>query len=111
MRFIIGWLVGTVLLNGFLLVTALVFNAPLLVAARLARRRLRPIVPKLVVGLGFAIACGYWHWEMEWFDVWRHGVPPATYIILNYLPYIVVFAAVGWFTGGFVVRERRKATV
>ncbi len=107
MRFITGFLFGTFLLGVFLLATALLLNAPLLVAARLTRKRLRPLVPKLTLAIGFAVAAAYALWKMEWFDVWRHGVPPVRYVLRAYLPWIVTLGFAGWFLGGLVVGPRR----
>jgi len=48
----------------------------------------------------------YMLWTMEWFDVWRHGVPPARYLLRAYLPLILALGSAGWLVGGLVVRER-----
>jgi hypothetical protein len=106
MRLIVGVLFGSLLLGTFLLATALIFNAPLLIAARLARKRLHPLVPKLTLALGFALATAYRLWEMEWFDVWRHGVPPLRFMLRAYVPWIAALAVAGWFVGGWVLRDR-----
>lgn len=103
MSFVIA---GLLMLSG-LVASALVLNAPLLIAARLARKRLHPLAPKLALSLGFALATAYRLWEMERFDVWRHGVPPIWFMLRAYLPWIVALAVAGWFVGRLVVRERR----
>jgi len=104
----VGFLIDSLVVGGFggfLLATALAFNAPLLIAARLARKRLHPLVPKLTLATGFALVAAYMLWKMEWFDVWRHGVPSLTFMLKGYAPWIGALAVVGWFVGGLVVRE------
>lgn len=109
MRFMIGSLFGSLLLGSLLLAAAIVFNVPLLVAARLARKRLRPLVSRLALATGFALAAAYVLWTMEWFDVWRHGVPPLRYVLSAYLPWVAALAVAGWFAGGLILRQRRPA--
>jgi preprotein translocase subunit Sec61beta len=81
MRFVVA---GSLALSG-LVANALIFNAPLLIAARLARERLHPLAPRLALAVGFALATAYRLWDMEWFDVWRHGVPSVRYMLVAYL--------------------------
>jgi hypothetical protein len=97
MAFIVA---GLLLLNG-LLATALTCNAPLLIAARLTRKRLHPLVPRVALAVGFALATAYRLWEME---------PGLAYMLRVYLPWIVTLGVAGWFVGGLVVRDRPKAT-
>jgi hypothetical protein len=87
MRMITGFLT----LYTYLLFTALLYNAPLL----------------LVVG--FAAAAIYMIWRIEWFDVWRHGVPPVGYMLTAFGPYSASVAAAGWGLGALVVPRARVA--
>lgn len=86
----------------FLLVTALVYNAPLILIVRLARNRLGRLVSRSLIATGFAVSIGYWLWRVEWNDVWRHGVPPASYLFSVYVPYLAGFAAAGWVVGTLI---------
>jgi hypothetical protein len=45
---------------------------------------------------------------MEWFDVWRHGIPPVGYIITAYTPYTAALGFIGWFIGGLIARPTRR---
>lgn len=103
MRFLFGFMLPA----SVLVLTALAFNAPLMLAARLARGRVRPLVPKVALAVGFAAATAYRLWSMEWFDVWRHGNPPVTYV-LGYLPWILGFGAAGWFAGGVLAGRAQR---
>lgn len=100
--FVVYWLI-------LLAAAAAVLNAPLMVAARLARRRLRPVVPKVAIAVGFAAATAYMLWNMDWFDVWRHGVPSVEYmlryVLRYYLPWIASLGLLGWFAGGLLVGQ------
>jgi uncharacterized membrane protein len=87
----------------FLVAVALTWNAPLLAAMWLFRAR--PMISSAVVATGFAVATAYMLWKMEWFDVWRHGIPSASYLLGGYLPYIAGIGAIGWFSGGLVARR------
>jgi hypothetical protein len=100
-------LLGPVLLAGLLTVYAAVINTPLLLAARLTRRRLPPIASKLALAVGFSAATTYILWAMERFDVWRWGTPSIRYILQSYLPWIASLGLVGWFVGGLAVGRRQ----
>ncbi len=100
------FILAGVLLFGGLAASAFIFNAPLLIAVRLARRRLHPMVPRVTLSLGFALATAYRLWEMEWFDVWRHGAPALGYVLRAYVPWVVALGVAGWFVGGLTVRPK-----
>ncbi len=103
-----SFIVAAFLLVSGLIANALIFNAPLLIAVRLARKRLHPLAPRLTLAVGFALATAYRLWEMESFDVWRHGLPSVTFMLKAYAPWIAALAAAGWWAGGRVVRERAE---
>ena len=44
---------------------------------------------------------------MEWFDVWRHGVPPLGYMVQAFGPYTLAVAVVGWFIGSLLTPRAR----
>jgi len=83
---------------------ALLYNAPLILLVWLGRDRLGPTRARLLIAAGFGAAVGYKLWQIEWFDIWRHGVPPATYLATVYLPYVLAGAGAGWVFGSLVTR-------
>jgi hypothetical protein len=92
----------------FFLATAFVLNAPLMLIGFLLRKRVDRRIIRAVLAVGFAAANAQLLWRMEWFDVWRHGIPPIGYIIAAYLPYTAVFGLLGWFVGGFIAPATRR---
>ena len=88
----------------FLLFWLVLPNLPLIGGLWLARRRLvyaRPVVRRrlrLLLALTFASATFYTLYRVEWFDVWRHGVPPVAYMLTGYGPYVSLAACAGWLT-------------
>ena len=101
------------LITGFLtlflvlLTVALVLNAPLILLVLLGRRRLDRRVPRVVLACGFGAATAYSIWRMEWFDVWRPGVPPLGYMVQAFGPYTLAVAVVGWFIGSLLTPRAR----
>jgi hypothetical protein len=75
---------------------ALFYNVPLILVVWLARERLGTTVARLLIAIGFGIAVGYKLWQVEWFDVWRHGTPPASYLATVYVPYVLGGVFAGW---------------
>jgi len=71
----------------------------------LARRCVHRRIAGGVVALTFGCATALLMWRMEWFDVWRHGVPSIRYMLAAYGPTLVVFAVFGWVTGSFIARS------
>jgi hypothetical protein len=90
------------MLIGFFFAVACIFSAPVLLVIVLFRHRVGRHIGRALVAASFASSTAYMLWRMEWFDVWRHGIPPLSYVIL-YVPYIAAFAAVGWLLGGAVL--------
>jgi hypothetical protein len=107
MRFISG----LVTLYTFLLATALLYNAPLLLIVLAARRRLAPGTARGLLAAGFAASTIYMIWRMEWFDVWRHGVPSVGYMLMAFVPYAAAVATIGWAIGALIVPRARGARV
>jgi hypothetical protein len=96
----------------FLLGTTIVVNLPLIVLALLVRKRIDRGIIRAVLAVGFASWPGYLLWRMEWFDMWRHGVPPISYLATTYLPYMASLALLGWFIGGLIAPPtRRRLTI
>ncbi len=102
-------LVGFLTLYTFLLAAALLFNAPLVLIVLAVRRRIAPGAARGLLAAGFAAAAIYMIWRMEWFDVWRHGVPSVGFMLTAYGPWLAVFASLGWLVGLLVVRPRSAA--
>jgi len=59
------------------------------------------------VALGFGCAMAYSVWRVEWFDVYRHGMPSATYFLKTVVAYSGVLAITGWFVGLALARIPR----
>jgi hypothetical protein len=91
----------------YLLSVALVYNAPLLLAARLARNRLNPSISRSVIAAGFGVATGSALWRLDWYDVWRHGVPANPALLTVYAVYCAAYALMGWFLARFIAPPRR----
>jgi hypothetical protein len=92
----------------FFLAAAIVLNSPLIVAGVLARKRFDRRYIRGALAVGFAASTGYWLWRMDWFDVWRYGVPSIG-LLLGYLPYIIGVGFVGWLLGGLIARGARPS--
>lgn len=95
----------------YLLAMSLLYNAPLIVALWVARNRIGPFMTRWLIATGFASATGYALWRLDWFDVWRHGLPGTRYLMFC-VPYLAGAAAIGWLIGRVVARPvRRRPTV
>lgn len=85
-------------------VVGLVVNLPLFTLLRLARQRVPLGAARSVAAIGMA-CWGEWRlFQMEWFDVWRHGVPGARYWMTTLLPWGVAWACAGAVIGGSLVK-------
>ena len=101
------WIAGPLQTVMYMLIVTLLSNVPLVVLCVAARRWLPPVSVRITLASGFAAACGYLLWRLEWSDVWRHGVPSLDYTITAYLPYLLVFGALGWYAGSLISPSRR----
>jgi hypothetical protein len=106
------WIFAFLQFYMFFIVTAGLVNLPLMLLAVLFRRRVNSRLIQAALAFGFAAWTGYLTWRMEWFDVWRHGIPPVSYIIKLYVPYMAALGLLGWFLGGLITRppQRELAT-
>ena len=102
------WIFALLQFSMFFIVTAGLVSLPLMLLAVLFRNRLDRRLIQATLALCFAAWTGYLTWRMEWFDVWRHGIPPASYIIKLYVPYMAALGLLGWFLGGLVTRPLRR---
>ena len=85
-------------------VAGVVINVPLLTGLRLARHRVPLRAARWAAAIGFA-AWGEWIlFKMEWFDVWRHGVPGLSYWLFTLVPWGVAWASAGAVLGGTLAR-------
>ncbi len=91
----------------FLFFVAIVCNAPLMLIIWLARERLGALAGASMLAVGFSVTTAYCLWRVEWYDVWRHGIPSVRYLCFAYLPYLVVSAVIGWLVATLVVPCRR----
>jgi hypothetical protein len=92
-----------------LLLPIVLLNVPLLAVVFAVRGRLQPRVISLMVAGGF-VAAGAWRmYQMEWYDVWRHGMPSASYLLTGYLPYLLALGFIGWLVGRLIssISQRR----
>lgn len=97
-------------LTGILLLYALFYTAPITILLVSMRRHVPPVTAKLVVALAFAAAANCVIYRMEWFDVWRHGVPGAAYLLQVHAPYTAATALMGWLFGALVARPVRHTS-
>jgi hypothetical protein len=89
-----------------LFLTGLALNLPFLAALRLARNYLPLWAARSVAAAGLAIWAEWALFQMEWFDVWRHGVPGPAYWLTTLVPWGAAFASAGAVLGGAVVTRR-----
>jgi hypothetical protein len=83
------------MLYWFLFAKALIYNIPTILFAVLARNRMPTWISRGLVALGFAASTGYWLWRVEWFDLWRHGLPSPSYL-LKYALCVGIYGVAGW---------------
>ena len=78
-----------------------VFGAVTLVAIGLRQRFSRGLLRTWLIA-GFLGGAGYGLYKMEWFDVWRHGMPSYTFLLQSYVPYLVAFTTFGWLAASWL---------
>jgi hypothetical protein len=103
----VHWIPGILMLLVILTAASIVLNAPLLVLLIFARHRMNPITTRVLVAMGFAAASAYFIWRMEWFDVYRHGMPPLTYVLTSIVPYTLIVGLTGWLLGMCITPRQR----
>jgi hypothetical protein len=107
MSFVLAYVVARIIL----LAVTVVFNLPLLLLLLVLRRRVPRQVCGALVAAGFSIAVAYIIWRIEWFDVWRHGVPSVGYLLTVYLPSMSTFGVIGYATGYVIARKRQVTSL
>ena len=88
----------------FLFFWSLVLSVPVIVALLVGRRRINRAAGCALLAVSFAAASSYKIWQMEWFDVWRHGTPGASLLFI-YGCYAALYGAMGWFTARTILRS------
>ena len=88
---------------------AALFNVLLLANVFLWRRRLAPALAAGIVAAGFGAAVAYLFWSAEWFDVYRHGMPPLGYFLRTMVALPLAVAVVGWTIGRSISRRAGRS--
>ena len=101
------WIPGILMLLVILTAAAIVLNSPLLVLLIVARHRMNPLTTRALVAIGFAVASAYFIWRMEWFDVYRHGIPSPFYMLTSIVPYTLIVGLTGWLLGMCITPRQR----
>ena len=91
----------------FLFFWSLVLSAPVILALLIRRRRINRAAGCALLAVSFAAASSYKMWQMEWFDVWRHGTPGAFQLFV-YGCYGAVYGAMGWSIARAILRSRSE---
>jgi len=65
-------------------------------------------VSSALVAAVFACGSAYTLWRLEWFDVWRHGVPGASQLLI-YACYSAAFGAIGWILARIILLNAVEA--
>jgi hypothetical protein len=96
-------IVGYPAMGAMFLTAGLVVNSPWLLALRLARRWLSVGLGRSVVAIGLALWAVWTIYRVDWYDIWRHGVPGLWYWV-GFVPFALSFASAGAIIGGALVR-------
>ena len=102
---------GVAVFSLALLVPTVLLNIPLLAVVFAARRRLQPRVISVMVAGGFVAAGAWFIRKLEWYDVWRHGMPSPSYLLTGYLPYLLALGFIGWLVGRLMSNVRQRKSV
>ena len=62
------------------------------------------LIVRAATAAAFAAVMVYWIWRLEWFDVFRWGMPGPS-LLLVYACYVSAFAAIGWFVAARFTRR------
>ena len=93
---LLGWPASVVVHAGLQGVVGFpVLIAVLLTATALRKRISYQLLRGLLVA-GFALTSVFALYQMEWYDVWRHGTPSLSYMARAYVPHLVAFSGLGW---------------
>ena len=93
-----------VLLNGLLFLVILVLALPVLATVWAVRRHVSDAAARVLAAATLALGAEWILYRMEWFDVWRWGIPSARYWVTVVLPWGLSYCAAGFFMAGVVMR-------
>jgi hypothetical protein len=85
-------------------VSSAVFSLPILGLVWWLRGRISRGTGALMVGLSFAAVSAVLFWRVEWFDIYRHGMPALGYIVESMGPVVLILGLVGACLGAMLVR-------
>ncbi len=102
---IVRFLPATAWFTTLLFAASLVATSPAWAALALGRRRLGMRGCAVIGALLFAAWGEWWTCRMEWFDVWRHGVPDWRYALTVLLPVALAWGTGGWVLGSAIGRS------
>jgi hypothetical protein len=84
--------------------TGLMVSLPVLTLLRVARNRVSVPVARFTTAASLVMWAEWMLFQMEWFDVWRYGIPGARYWVTTVLPWGLAFASAGAVVGSASVR-------
>jgi hypothetical protein len=85
--------------------TGLMVSLPVLTLLRVARNRVSVPVARFTAAASLVMWAEWMLFLMEWFDVWRYGIPGARYWVTTVLPWGLAFASAGAVVGSALVRD------
>ena len=86
-------------------VYAVVFSLPVISVVWLMRHRIGRALGAVLVAAAFALVGAVQMWRMEWFDIYRHGMPDVAYILHSMGPVVLVLGILGAATGAILARR------
>ena len=80
------------------------FSLPTIAVVLWLRRRIARPTGAIIVGLSFAVVAAVLFWRIEWFDIYRHGVPRLGYIVGSMGPVVLMLGLIGGGVGAILAR-------
>ena len=80
------------------------FSLPILGVVWWLRGRIARGTGAITVGVSFAVVAAILFWRVEWFDIYRHGMPPLGYIVESMGPVVLVLGLIGGCVGAVLAR-------
>jgi hypothetical protein len=88
----------------YFVVFSTMFSLPTLGIVWWLRGRINRATGALVVGLSYAVVAAILFWRVEWFDIYRHGLPPLGYIVESMGPVVLILGLIGGSVGAILAR-------
>jgi hypothetical protein len=88
----------------YFVVYSTIFSLPTIAVVWWLRGRIARTTGALIVGLSFAAVSAVLFWRVEWFDVYRHGMPPLGYIVESMGPVVLILGLIGGCVGAILAR-------